>query len=171
MKCPKCHTHCIPSRDDPEQMFCPVDGMVPTSEPELALHADCGQCPNCGTTCRPSFADETVALCPNCDWLSEPGRWTPTPSRRARIGVDMEVETAPGVERVGFWACRGYMEYEQEEDAHLTTPAVLLLSAEEIITQLARAYGFDPDEVPGLTVTVEPPGEGSDQFAFTVQGE
>ena len=164
MQCPKCHTHCIPSRDDPEQMFCPVDGMVPTSEPELALHADCGQCPNCGTTCRPSFADETVALCPNCDWLSEPGRWTPTPRRRARIGVDMEVEQAPVTEREMFTDGRGY-----RCDTTLATPAMLLLSAEAIITALARAYGFDTDEVPGLTVTVEPPGEGSDQFAFTVK--
>ena len=127
MKCPRCGVVCVPSRANPAEMFCPVDGMVPTSAPE------------------------------------------PKPKRRARIGVDLEVETAPGVERVGFWACYGYMEYEQVDETTMTTPAVLLLSAEEIIKQLARAYGFDPDEVPGLTVTVEPPGEGSDQFAFTVE--
>ena len=164
MKCPRCHTVCIPSRANPEQMFCPVDGMVPTSEPELALHADCGQCPNCGTTCRPSFADETVALCPNCDWLSEPGRWTPTPRRRARIGVDMEVEQAPEIEREIVADGFGYSRKET-----LITPAVLLLNGEQIIRALARVYDFDHNAHGGLTVTVEPPGEGSDQFAFTVE--
>jgi len=120
MKCPKCHTVCIPSRDDPEQMFCPVDGMVPTSAPE------------------------------------------PAPKRRVRIGVDLEVEAAP--------ECRCFVDFiGLRHGLDMTTPAVLLLSAEEIITQLARAYGFDPDEWPDLRVTVEPPGEGSDQFAFTVE--
>ena len=94
--------------------------------------------------------------------MSEPGRWTPTPRRRARIGVDMEVEQAPE------WRC--FVDFiGLRHGMDMTTPAVLLLSAEEIITQLARAYGFDPDEWPDLRVTVEPPGEGSDQFAFTVE--
>ena len=123
MKCPKCHTHCIPSRDDPEQMFCPVDGMVPTSAPE------------------------------------------PAPKRRTRIGVDLEVEAEPEI----VWSSYRYA-WGQSCETALETPAVLLLSVEAIIAALARAYGFDPDEIHGLRVTVEPPGEGSDQFAFTVQG-
>ena len=123
MKCPKCGVVCLPSRDDPEQMFCPVDGLGPTSEPE------------------------------------------PAPKRRTRIGVDMEVETEPEIEREIVADGFGYSRKET-----LITPAVLLLNGEQIIRALARVYDFDHNAHGGLTVTVEPPQEGSDQFVFTVQG-
>ena len=123
------------------------------------------KCPKCGVACIPSVTDATLPWCPVHGAIHV----EPKPKRRARIGVDLEVETEPVTERETH-VSYGYPDAPVRYETFLTTPAVLLLSAEEIIKQLARAYGFDPAEIHGLTVTVEPPQEGSDQFVFTVQG-
>ena len=120
------------------------------------------KCPKCGVACIPSVTDATLPWCPVHGAIHV----EPKPKRRTRIGVDMEVETEPEIEREIVADGFGYSRQET-----LITPAVLLLNGEQIIRALARVYDFDHNAHGGLTVTVEPPGEGSDQFAFTVQGE
>ena len=121
------------------------------------------KCPKCGVACIPSRANPALMFCP-VDGMVPATVPEPAPKRMVRIGVDMEVETEPVVERQVFQYAWG-----QSSETEMETPAVLLLSAEEIIDALARAYGFDAARVYNLRVTVEPPGEGSDQFAFTVK--